>query len=248
MTMRATIHMHRSKKSAGMSTEGKSGLQLHDRQRMKNEMPVASRAPRLSLSSERLSRRLPGAVLVEETTATVTAFSPAAGFHERNHRRYPVPRDLWVANALYQANCGPASFAAVLGTYITQIMQFFTHFPLQPHTNIPQMRGALRDAGVLYDDAGDSWPTDGLCLIQIDGPWNRSPWAACRFRHWVGTRNGFIYDVNENAWLSLAEWQRRIMEPMVTEIPKAEGWTLLRSFAVEPQPTSFPECPVSATA
>lgn len=216
------------------------------REKIKNRMRFASRVPPMAVATGRHSRRLHKTS--EGEHATVMAFAPAAEFCSSNYRRYPVPRDLWVAHTLYQANCGPAAFAAVLGTYITQIMQFFTHFPTQPHTNIPQMRGALRSAGVGYDDAGDVWPTDGLCLIQIDGPWNRSPWAACRFRHWVGARNGFIYEVNENAWLSLAEWREKVMGPMVAETPKAEGWTLLRSFAVAPVPTSFPECPLSATA
>lgn len=59
-----------------------------------------------------------------------------------------VPDDLGLAQRLFQANCGPASFAALVGTLITDIIRFFPHFPREPHTSIPHMRRALQDCGV----------------------------------------------------------------------------------------------------
>jgi hypothetical protein len=155
---------------------------------------------------------------------------------------YPVPADLAPCVRLYRANCGPASFAAVTGLLVTDIIRFFPQFPADPHTNIPQMKSALSRCGISAEDMTEVWPEDGLCLIQITGPWSDRAWShgACGHRHWVGVRNGYIYDVNEHAWLEQAIWIKSMGERAAAH-PRATGWRLLKALRLANQPACFPE-------
>jgi len=155
---------------------------------------------------------------------------------------YPVPVDLAPCVRLYRANCGPASFAAVTGLLVTDIIRFFPQFPADPHTNIPQMKSALSRYGVSAEDITETWPEDGLCLIQITGPWTERVWshAACGHRHWVGVRNRCIYDVNEHAWSEYPIWAKSMGERAAAH-PRATGWKLLKSLRLARQPACLPE-------
>lgn len=172
----------------------------------------------------------------------LTAFGKERDF-SRPYVRYPVPADLELSVRLFQANCGPASFAALTGLLVTEIIRFFPHFPLSPHTNIPQMSAALGRCGIAAQDNGGSWPEDGICLIQINGPWTQKAWPAdsCRRRHWVAVRNGFVYDVNVNRWTPRYTWQSTVMDRLAAAHSRSTGWRLMKSLRVEPLPTSFPE-------
>jgi len=155
---------------------------------------------------------------------------------------YPVPEDLDVGARLYRANCGPASFAAVAGLLVTDIIRFFPQFPESPHTNIPQMKSALSQCGICEDEMSEEWPKDGLCLIQITGPWTERAWShsACGHRHWVAVRNGYVYELNENAWMERADWIR-LMNERAASHSRSTGWRLLKSLQLVVQPTYFPE-------
>jgi hypothetical protein len=155
---------------------------------------------------------------------------------------YPVPADLAPCVRLYRANCGPVSFAAVTGLLVTDIIRFFPQFPADPHTNIPQMKSALSRCGISAEDMTEVWPEDGLCLLQITGPWTDRAWshAACGHRHWVAVRNGYIYDVNEHAWLEQAIWIKSMGERAAAH-PRATGWKLLKALRLARQPACFPE-------
>jgi hypothetical protein len=171
----------------------------------------------------------------------LTAFGRTEEFG-RSFADYPVPADLVPCARLYRANCGPASFAAVTGLLVTDIIRFFPQFPADPHTNIPQMKSALSRCGISAEDMTEAWPEDGLCLIQITGPWTERAWshAACGHRHWVGVRNGYIYDVNEHAWLEYSIWSKSMGERAATR-PRATGWRLLKALRLASQPACFPE-------
>jgi hypothetical protein len=175
------------------------------------------------------------------SASMLTAFGRADEF-ALSSTCYPVPDDLALSAHLYRANCGPASFAAVTGLLITDIIRFFPQFPTDPHTNIPQMKSALSRCGISAVDMTEEWPEDGLSLIQITGPWTDRTWShsACSHRHWVGVRNGYIYEVNEHAWMEFAGWSRSMGERAATR-PSATGWTLLKTLRLASQPTYFPE-------
>lgn len=158
-----------------------------------------------------------------------------------------VPDDLDLAQRLFQANCGPASFAALVGTLITDIIRFFPHFPDSPHTSIPEMRRALQECGVEYQ-AADDWPELGLALIQFTGAWTerRSFHAAAQNRHWIAVRKGRVYDVNAHAWLARDQWKKEVMPLLVAARPATTGWRLAKSYEVLPALRYLPEFPLAA--
>ena len=161
------------------------------------------------------------------------------------HGAYPVPFDLDLCTRLFRANCGPASFAAVTGMLITDIIRFFPQFPHSPHTNIPQMRAALDGCGITSIGPEAKWPRDGLCLLQMTGPWTRGSWShsACCHRHWIAVRNDFVYDVNVNAWMPRTEWENIVMSAITAANRRATGWYLLKALELVVQQVSFLEFP-----
>lgn len=171
----------------------------------------------------------------------LTAFGQADEF-AGSFSDYPVPDDLAPCVQLYRANCGPVSFAAVTGLLVTDIIRFFPQFPADPHTNIPQMKSALSRCGISAEDLTEVWPEDGLCLIQINGPWSERTWshASCSHRHWVGVRNGYIYDVNEHDWREYTNWINSMNERVAAH-PHATRWRLLKALRLASQPACFPE-------
>lgn len=158
-----------------------------------------------------------------------------------------VPDDLELAQGIFKANCGPASFAALVGTLITDIIRFFPHFPNSPHTSILHMRRALQQCGVAYS-CPEKWPRLGLCLIQLTGPWTERArfHETARHRHWVATGASKVYDVNAHAWMSRIDWEQEIMPLLVTAHPAATGWRLAKAYEVLPSFRRLPEFPLAA--
>ncbi len=189
------------------------------------------------------------------TSAIISAVAPPSDFpvfsiFERETKPdapLGVPDDLDQARRIFHANCGPASFAALVGALITDIIRFFPHFPESPHTSVPHMRRALADCGVEYQSA-ETWPQLGLGLIQFTGPWTErgSFHAAAQHRHWVAARSGKIYDVNAHAWLPLRQWECEIMPLLVAARPATTGWLLAKSYEVMPSLRYLPEFPLAA--
>ena len=177
-----------------------------------------------------------------EAETFLTAFGRETEFSTW-YDAYPAPVDVDLCMRLFSANCGPASFAALTGLLVTEIMRFFPHFPESSHTNIPQMNAALSACGIRAADGGNDWPQNGLCLLQICGPWTDRGWpgAACRHRHWVAVRNGYVYDVNVNQWLTKKRWESTVMSKLAAAHPRSTGWRLSKALSVEVQPVAFPE-------
>lgn len=156
----------------------------------------------------------------------------------------PIPADLHLASHLFQANCGPASFAALVGTLVTDIIRFFPHFPNSPHTTIPQMQAALDQCGINYQNH-QFWPKFGLCLIQFKGKWSQNGrfYETAKHRHWVSCCDSRIYDVNANKWLSKQQWLTNIMPQLMEAHPGSQDWCVAKAYEVEPQECLLPMFP-----
>src|SRR5207302_6238880 len=82
-----------------------------------------------------------------------------------------VPWDIEMARLNFGANCGPASFAALMKTEVCRVISYFPHFEHSNWTNLTQMLGALDGAGYDAELRRRELPSRGLALIQWLGPW-----------------------------------------------------------------------------
>lgn len=121
-----------------------------------------------------------------------------------------APADVDLAHRMFRANCGPASFAALVGALVLDVIQYFPHFPHSPHTSIPQMRKAINLYGAEYC-SGNDWPQAGLCILQLQGPWiaKKRFFESARHRHWVASNQGHVYDVNARSWMPYNRWSKK---------------------------------------
>ncbi len=200
--------------------------------------PTVNKALPLDYTPRSPSLKSPVSLLVNRPTFPIFKREAQMG------GRHEVPADLDIARKLFHANCGPASFAALVGTLITDIIRFFPHFPHSPHTSIPHMRWALDKCGVAYKST-DQWPRLGLALIQFIGPWSdRGRFhAEAQHRHWVAVSNGHVYDVNAHSWLPLDQWRAIVMPLLIEAHPAATSWSLAKSYEVIPSLRYLPEFP-----
>lgn len=147
------------------------------------------------------------------------------------------PADVDLAHRMFRANCGPASFAALVGALVLDVIRYFPHFPHSPHTSIPQMKNAINSYGAAYC-SGNEWPHVGLCILQLQGPWiakNRF-FEAAKHRHWVASNQGHVYDVNARSWLPYNKWSKQIMPQIVAAHSGCDGWALARAFELSVLP------------
>lgn len=148
-----------------------------------------------------------------------------------------APLDVGRAYRLHRANCGPASFAALLGRDVCEVMGFFPGFRAKPVTNIPRMHAALRGSGVSFRREARRFPSDGLVLIQVEGPWtaaSRAAFDAPRHRHWVSVRLGYVYEVNLESWVPRQVWEEDYLPALVARHSGATGWSVSAVFELEP--------------
>lgn len=167
-----------------------------------------------------------------------------------DNERYLPPRDLRAptdvitAYQLFGANCGPASFAALLSLQTCDVIQFFEHFEWRKFTTFRDMTHALGECGIDFI-TGSTLPDFGLALIQIEGPWTHMTGAARwsdRYTHWIGLCGNHIYDINTGEWTPLVTWTERIVTSLIAETRHATGWSVKRSLQVPEQPF----CPVKS--
>lgn len=147
------------------------------------------------------------------------------------------PTDVQLANRLFEANCGPASLAAILSVQVCDVIALFDQFPERPFTSRRKMEDALRACGVDFRPT-ETFPKFGVTLIQVEGPWTHAAgserWTG-RYTHWVGICGDTIYDVNADRWLALTEWESHSALALMAAYPKATGWRVKRGLEVTPQ-------------
>jgi len=152
------------------------------------------------------------------------------------------PSDVEAAYQEWGANCGPAALAAVLGVPLARVRRLFPEFARKPWVNPSTMWTALSLARRPARKLGQQWPAYGLCHIQWEGPW-LSPGvpigAAYRHTHWIGAATSpagrpMIYDINADAWLTMASWEQEVVSLITEMMPRATGgWHIRWSCAVE---------------
>ncbi len=167
----------------------------------------------------------------------VTAFHPESGGGLPR-----TPPDIHQAIGVFNATCGPLSFAAVVGTFVIEIMRFFPEFPQRHYTTCGDMAYALRHCGAEFRAIGKALPDTGLALIQIEGPWTNhgAPIAAqLRYTHWVGLRGEYIFDSNLEDWIEREEWLSRGAIKWMSTINGFTGFRVRAAYAISPRPFEF---------
>lgn len=142
------------------------------------------------------------------------------------------PWDMEVASVNFEAMCGHGAIAAALGTEVCRVMQYFER---GRWVNVPMMEAALLQAGIRpWRMAGWHADTPGevaVTILQFLGSWMAPgvpQGARCRYRHWVATREGYVWDCNSGQWQSRADWEREVMAELMP--PRATGYEPFRTF------------------
>jgi len=160
----------------------------------------------------------------------------------RAESRY-VPWDVDIARINFRANCGPISFAAILGAEVCSIIQFFPEFPDKPWCNFTQMKRALRSYGVRFQPLRAQLPSRGLALVQWLGPWTARDFfgrKSLNYTHWIAINNSLVFDHTVEQWLPLAEWKRDVAASFLQEIPGAIGWDVRFGIELKNSNTAVP--------
>lgn len=144
------------------------------------------------------------------------------------HKVPAVLTDHIEANALWGANCGPMSLAAVLGFSTVELARPLVE-PFRGYMNPTDMLKALQAAGFEVESKRviqrrTPWPKRGVVRIQWKGPWcdeGVDPRAAYRHTHWIGVRRPtldeaadlglsnrelLVYDATPNRWVPMTVW------------------------------------------
>ena len=153
-----------------------------------------------------------------------------------------VPPDIVPAIVNFGANCGPVSLAAVFEVFVIEVMKFFPDFPGRDYVNLADMRHALLASGARFDPVPSGLPVNGIVLVQLHGPWTRpgTPVAAqLRYTHWVGCRNGFVFDLNIGDWLEREEWERSGAMSWMRTVEGCTGFSERSALAITPRKFEF---------
>jgi hypothetical protein len=140
-----------------------------------------------------------------------------------------VPWDIAVARVNFGANCGPASFAALVGREVCRVIGHFPQFEHSKWTNLTQMLRALESADYDAEVRRRVFPSRGLALIQWLGPWTErdffSRWSLSH-THWVAVEGPWVFDHTVEKWQGLRAWAGSVTKEFVSEIPMATGWAV----------------------
>lgn len=140
-----------------------------------------------------------------------------------------VPWDVEVARLNFGANCGPASFAALIEKEVCRVISHFPHFEHSNWTNLTQMIRAVKEAGYDAELRRRELPVHGVALIQWLGPWTEkdffSRWSL-RYTHWVAVDGTWVFDHTACEWQNLMNWAALVEKRFIGEIPRANGWAV----------------------
>lgn len=140
-----------------------------------------------------------------------------------------VPWDVEVARLNFGANCGPTSFAAVLGLEVCSALTHFPGFVDRRWCNFSQMKQALRSCGVSFTVVRAALPKCGLALVQWLGPWVTTDFGgrkSLKYTHWIAVEGNWVFDHTESRWMPINAWQEEVAAVFLQDIPRATGWAV----------------------
>ena len=153
-----------------------------------------------------------------------------------------LPPDIIQSIQELGATCGPMSLAAVFGTSVVEVMRFFPDFPERDHVTWADMRYALTCSGAEAFAVRTPLPSVGVALVQLEGAWTRPgvPMRAqLRYTHWIGCRNGFVFDLNVGDWLETDEWLTRGAWSWLQNVEGCTGFSIRGAYAITPRRFEF---------
>lgn len=143
------------------------------------------------------------------------------------------PPDIQEAYERFGANCGPASFAAVRRSPVSEVMPFFPGFPEKDWTTVGAMRRALAAANLPFKDIKNELPLLGLALLQLEiNEKPLHPLFSLSHTHWVGVAGGCFFDVNWGGWLPIPVWEQVVFPKFRFGAKPATGWHLRNAITV----------------
>lgn len=153
-----------------------------------------------------------------------------------------VPPDILQSERAFNATCGPISFAAVLGTFVIEVMRYFPEFPQRHHTTAADMVYALKNCGAEFTHAGEQLPHTGMALIQMEGPWTKPgvpvPAQLC-YTHWIGVRGDYIFDPCLEDWIERDEWLAQGAMQWMSAVKGCSGFRVREAYSVIPRAFQF---------
>lgn len=177
----------------------------------------------LKVTIETLSRGTPPVDLMN-----IGRFDAETGFFS--------PSDAERAQQVFAANCGPASFAAVCRSLVTEVMPFFPHFPQRDWTTVGDMKRALGRAGLAFVECASELPEYGVALLQLrvnDRPLH--PLFSLAQTHWVGVCGNCFYDINWRGWLPIPLWAELVLPEFYFGARSVSSWSVRNAFALQNQ-------------
>lgn len=177
--------------------------------------------------------------------STASGRSVDSGFPMRAEwiNQWFVPWDIEIARINFGANCGPTSFAAVVGLEVCSALQYFPNFIDRRWCNFTQMKQALRTRGVPFTIVRSGLPNRGLALVQWLGPWVGLDFGgrkSLKYTHWIGVEGGRVFDHTEGEWMPLAVWKHQVARAFLQDIPGATGWAVRVGIEVMKSNSRFP--------
>jgi hypothetical protein len=162
-----------------------------------------------------------------------------------------APPDLSEMARLLGVNCGPAAYAALAGRNILDVIDLFPQYPERPWTSRSQMKNAFRSSSLSWEEVHNTFPENGVCLVQFNGPWSNYSYrlAQLRHSHWIAVKNGFVYDVNWEGWLPMQNWEEVVLDELMRTRKRCDGWGVLASYEVKCSRSNhlFPSCASTPT-
>jgi len=146
-----------------------------------------------------------------------------------------APTDVMRAHEIWQASCGPAALAAAFGVDVDDVRRHVTG----SHSGISKGYMGIRDMRTaLGRRMGATWSSPDKDLLQRPGaarvvllswcgPWDDVPRAAATYRHWIAnavTDAAMVYDVNEDEWMTLAQWEADLYPQLMPR--RGTGWKI----------------------
>lgn len=153
-----------------------------------------------------------------------------------------VPPDILQSARTFNATCGPVSLAAVLGTFVIEVMRYFPEFPQRHHTTSADMAYALKLCGAEFSPNDSNLPHTGVALVQLEGPWTNAGApvvAQLSYTHWVALRGRYVFDPNLEDWIERDEWIARGAMQWMRTVRGCLGFRVRTGFAIAPEPFQF---------